>query len=147
MQVKERKIQNASDRLYKTSEKCVRKAHFYRVPDKVTVAPTYLIVNNSDLDITHLLWLDALVNISVENLAIQKQFQSIISHFNSFSNVQDCEQYIGQKSEYDRNFLITSGRLGLEIGPYIHQLQQVFMIYVYCQDKKEMKHELKILSR
>jgi hypothetical protein len=60
--------------------------------------------------------------------------QSIIHHFKTFQNVQDCELFIQQKSNDDRIYFIVSGRLGQEIVPRIHHLRQVFSIYVYCQD-------------
>ena len=89
-----------------------------------------------NLDSIYLIWLDASANVSTENIEAQKQFRSIIHHFKTFENVQDCEQYIHEKSNYDRIFLIVSGRLGQNILPSIHQLRQVFSIYVYCQDKQ-----------
>ena len=98
---------------------------------------TYPFVNNNDLEIVCLVWLDVSVNTSSENIATQKELCSIIHHFKTFSNVPDCEQYIQQKSQDDRVFLIVNGRLGQEIVPRIHHYRQVFNIYVYCQDKEK----------
>ncbi|CAF3222455.1 unnamed protein product [Rotaria socialis] len=98
---------------------------------------TYTFVNNNDLETVCLVWLDASVNISSENIATQKELRSIIHHFKTFSNAPDCKQYIQQKSQYDRVFLIASGRLGQEIVPHIHHYRQVFNIYVYCHDKEK----------
>ena len=98
---------------------------------------TYPFANNNDLETVCLVWLDASVNTSSENIATQKELRSIIHHFNTFSNVPDCEQYIQQKSQDDRVFLIVNGRLGQEIVPRVHHYRQVFHIYVYCQDKEK----------
>ncbi len=89
-----------------------------------------------DLESVYLIWLDASADLSAENIGTQKQLRSIIHNFKTFLNVQDCEQYINEKTNYDRIFLIVSGRLGRKIVPCIHQLRQIFSIYVYCQDKQ-----------
>ncbi len=94
------------------------------------------VVSDLDLETVCLVWLDASANITVENIATQKQFQLITSHFKIFQNVQDCEQYIQQKTKDDRIFFVVSGQLGREIVPRIHQYRQIFSIYVYCQNKQ-----------
>jgi hypothetical protein len=99
-----------------------------------TLSPS---VCNTDLETVCLIWLDASVNVSTENIETQKELQSIIHYFKTFQNVQDCEQFIQQKSNDDRIYFIVSGRLGQEIVPRIHHLRQVFSIYVYCQDKRK----------
>jgi hypothetical protein len=97
---------------------------------------TPTVARGNDLEAVYLIWLDAFANVSTENITTQKQFQSIIHHFKTFEKVQDCEQYIQQKTKYDRIFLIVSGRLGQEIVPRIEKFRQVFTIYVYCKDKQ-----------
>jgi tetratricopeptide (TPR) repeat protein len=89
-----------------------------------------------DLETICLIWLDASANVSAENIATQKQIQTITPHFKIFQNVKDCEQYIRQKCKDDRIFFIVSGQLGREIVPRIHQCRQIFSIYVYCQNKQ-----------
>ncbi|CAF1331170.1 unnamed protein product [Rotaria sp. Silwood1] len=77
------------------------------------------------------------LNTSTENIITQRKFRSIIHYFKTFSHVQDCEQYIRQKTKDDRIFLIVNGRFGQEIVPRIHQFRQIFSIYVYYQDKEK----------
>jgi len=93
-------------------------------------------IEGNNLETMYLIWLDASVNKSKENLDAQQQIRTIINHLKTFENVQDCEQYLHQTSKDDRIFLIVSGRLGQEIVPRIHHYRQICLIYVYCMDKK-----------
>ncbi|CAF1020693.1 unnamed protein product [Adineta steineri] len=93
--------------------------------------------NNDDksLEIFSIIWLDANVDVKgARNTEVK--LRSIINHIKKFQDVKQCQQYIKQASQKDRLVIIVSGRLGLEIVPYIHQLRQVISIYVYCMDKK-----------
>ncbi|CAF3545496.1 unnamed protein product [Adineta steineri] len=90
--------------------------------------------NGIDLDNIYLIWLDAKVDEET-----QKHFCSIIHQFKAFENIEECENYIRDKSYYDRIFLIVSGQLGHQIVPRIYQLRQVCSIYVYCQEKQRNK--------
>ncbi|CAF2896014.1 unnamed protein product [Rotaria sp. Silwood2] len=45
-----------------------------------------------------------------------------------------CMQFIQEKCVNKRTFLITSGGLGKNVVPKIHDLPQLYAIYVYCQD-------------
>ncbi|CAF0920693.1 unnamed protein product [Adineta steineri] len=90
----------------------------------------------NNLETICLVWLDAVVNTSQDNINAQQQFRQIINHLETFQNVQDCKQYLQQTSNDDRIFLIVSGRLGHEIVPQVHSYRQISSIYVYCMDKK-----------
>jgi hypothetical protein len=83
-----------------------------------------------------LVWLDASVNDAKDNLDALRELRLIINQLVTFTQVQQCEQYICQTSKDDRIFLIVSGRFGQEILPRVHQLSQVCAVYVYCMDKK-----------
>ncbi|CAF1313635.1 unnamed protein product [Rotaria sp. Silwood1] len=52
-----------------------------------------------------------------------------------FQDVRQCQKYIEEQSQNDRLVIIVSGRLGQEIVPSVHNLQQVISIYVYCMNK------------
>ena len=94
----------------------------------------YTNVDDQHLEIFSLIWLDANVN---ETRDTEQKLRSIINHLKKFQDIQQCQQYIEQKSKTDRLALIVSGQLGPEIVPSIHKLRQVTSIYVYCMDKKE----------
>ena len=91
--------------------------------------------DNNHLEIFCLIWLDADADIKGTRDTEQK-LRSIINHPKKFHDVEQCRQYIEQRSQKDRLVLIVSGRLGREIVPSIHKLRQVTSIYVYCMDKK-----------
>ncbi|CAF4083884.1 unnamed protein product [Adineta steineri] len=95
----------------------------------------YTNTDDKSLEIFSLIWLDA--NEGVEDTRdTEVKLRPIINHIKKFQDVKQCQQYIEQRSKNDRLILIVSGRLGLEIVPYIHQLRQVISIYVCCKDKK-----------
>ena len=83
-----------------------------------------------------LLWLDASVNTSDENIKAQKTLRESINFLRTFEDPDVCEQYIRSISPYDQIIFIVSGRLGKIVVPHIHCLRQVSAIYVYCHDKK-----------
>jgi len=86
-----------------------------------------------------LIWLDANVNNSKENLKAQQQLRSIISCLFTFDNDERCLEYISSSSKDARIILITSGSFGRNIVPQIVSLSQIIAIYIYCMDKKANK--------
>jgi hypothetical protein len=89
-----------------------------------------------NLETFSLIWLDASVNDSGENIDAQQQLRTSINFLKTFEDSDRCEEYIRSKAKDDRIVLITSGRLGQIIVPRIHSLRQITSIYVYCKDKK-----------
>ncbi|CAF1332663.1 unnamed protein product [Rotaria sordida] len=94
-------------------------------------------MTDGNLETYSLIWLDASVIDSKENIDAQQQLRSLINHLKVFEQVDECEQYIRSVSSQDRIVLVVSGRLGQQIVPRINQLRQVSSIYVYCTDKKK----------
>lgn len=92
--------------------------------------------NNKNLETFSLVWLDASVNESSENLSTQKKLRTIINHLRTFESSDDCEIYIRSVSIHDRIVIIVSGISGRQLVPRIHSLRQVRSIYVYCMDRK-----------
>lgn len=90
---------------------------------------------NHSLEPFSLVWLDMSYNADADE-EMQKELQSIINHVVRFSDKEECKEYIGQRTKDDRIVLISSGRLGREIVPDIHQYRQVVSIYIYCMDKE-----------
>ncbi len=83
-----------------------------------------------------MIWLDASVNSSEENIKAQQQLRSSINHLLIFADDHQCLQYIDSIPKDDRIVLIVSGKLGRIVVPKIVQLRQIISIYVYCMDKK-----------
>jgi len=93
-------------------------------------------IQDDNLEIFSLIWLDNSVNQSSENFDCQRKLRASINYLKTFDDNNQCEQYIRNLSQNDRLILIVSGRLGQQILPCIHNLQQVIAIYVYCIDKE-----------
>lgn len=98
---------------------------------------TLLKMADKNLETYSLVWLDASVNNSKENLDAQQRLRSLINHLKTFEQIDQCEQYIQSVSPQDRIVLVVSGQLGEQIVPRIHQLRQVSVIYIYCTDRKK----------
>lgn len=104
--------------------------------NKAPSMATSVFLQNNNLEVFYLVWLDTFINKSKENLDSQQQIQSIINDIRIFENIEDCEKYFHEISKDDRICFIVNGRLGQEIVPRIHHYQQIFSMYVYCMDKK-----------
>jgi len=100
---------------------------------------TILKQEKQTLETYSLLWVDAKVNSSQENVKAQQKLRASINQLRIFEDDNECEEYIRLVPKEDRIVLIVSGQLGQKIVPRIHQLQQVFSIYVYCMNKKKNK--------
>jgi exonuclease V gamma subunit len=96
---------------------------------------TAIYPNDDDkhLEIFCLIWLDAN---GKESRDTEQNLRSVINYLKKFQDVQQCQQYIEERSKNDRLVIIVSGQLGREIVPSIHKLRQVISIYVYCMNKK-----------
>jgi hypothetical protein len=94
---------------------------------------------DENLESLSLVWLDAEVNKSKENINAQDRLRSTINYLKTFHDANECENYIRAVPEGDRMLLIVSGGLGQKIVPRIHTLRQILAIYVFCYDRK--KHE------
>ncbi len=91
---------------------------------------------DENLETYCLIWLDASVDESQENIQAQKQLRTSINHLLTFEDDQECLQYIDSIPKDDRIILIVSGRLGQIIVPKIVKYRQIASVYVYCMNKK-----------
>jgi hypothetical protein len=94
-----------------------------------------------------LIWLDASVNESQENIQAQQQLRTSINHLITFEDDQPCLQYIRCVPKDDRIILIVSGKLGRIIVPKIVQYRQIASIYVYCMNKEANEQWAKSFSK
>jgi hypothetical protein len=90
---------------------------------------------DENLETYCLIWLDASVNSSQQNIDAQKQLRASINHLLTFKDVDGCFECISSVPKDDRIVLIVSGKLGRIIVPKIIQFRQVISIYVYCMNK------------
>lgn len=91
---------------------------------------------DDNLETYSLIWLDAEVNNSKENLQAQQQLRTSINHLRTFEDDQQCLAYISTFSKEDRIILIVSGRFGQTVVPKITHLPQIISIYVYCMNRE-----------
>jgi tetratricopeptide (TPR) repeat protein len=96
---------------------------------------TELQQGTKNLETFSLIWLDGIINDSIENIETQQRLRTSINHLKTFQDADECIQYI-ESLPKDRFVLIVSGRLGQQVVPRIHNLRQVYSIYVYCLDKE-----------
>ena len=104
----------------------------------IKMAENILVKNESckkenNLELFSIIWLDFNVNIN-DNQNIDEKLRLIINNLKKFADIEQCQQYIEQRSKDDRLIIIANGSQGEQIVPYIHQLQQVSSIYIYSID-------------
>jgi hypothetical protein len=90
---------------------------------------------NENLEIFSLIWLDNTLQKSPKIISIQKQFRTIINYLKTYENENDCEEYIKQLSKNEYVIFIVNDQLGEKIIPKIHNLTQIFSIYIYSLNK------------
>lgn len=98
--------------------------------------PSKKVDDGQNLEMYCLIWLDATVNTTPENVQAQKQLQKIINNLVTFDDDQQCFHYIKNLSIEDRVIIIVSGRFGRIIVPKIDNMKQITSVYVYCFDKR-----------
>lgn len=91
--------------------------------------------NDKELETFTLIWLDADIN-GKDNKAIQNELRRLNNDFKLFDNDNACESYLQSVTIDQCIVLISSGRLGRKIVPRIHDIEQIYSIYIYCFDIK-----------
>lgn len=89
---------------------------------------------SDNLETFSLIWLDDSTKSSNEDEHLEQDLRNIINHLIKFKNEQTCQQYIEEQSEEDKLILIVNDLSGHTLVPRIHQLRQVYSIYVYCKN-------------
>ncbi len=84
-----------------------------------------------NLEIFYLIWLGNLTNNE-----FQQQLRMIINYLLIFEDEQQCLKYIQSVKKTDRIIFIVKGKLAQQILPHIIDLQQIYSIYIYSNDKK-----------
>ncbi|CAF3066879.1 unnamed protein product, partial [Rotaria sp. Silwood2] len=71
-----------------------------------------------------LAWCDANVNKSKDNLRIQMKLRETVNFIRTFDDSVSCELWLKRRraNSGDKIILITSGRLGRELVPKVHDL-------------------------
>jgi hypothetical protein len=83
-----------------------------------------------------IVWLDASVNDTNENINAQQMLRTSTNHLKTYTDDKECEKYILSVPKGHRIILIVDGRFGQVIVPRIHQLYQISSIFVYSMNKR-----------
>jgi hypothetical protein len=92
----------------------------------------------SNIEMFACFWLDQDVYKTKDNEETQKELRKIINHLQAFENSDECEQVI-RKTTQEKIILISSGSMGREIIPRLHDLPQLNACYIFCQDQAANK--------
>jgi hypothetical protein len=90
-----------------------------------------------NLESHQLVWLDVKVHdheyqdttVNLEGL------RKIIDYTKLFDNIQDCKEYL-ERTDNGLTYLVISESLGQTFIPHVHDIESVFKIYLYCQNKE-----------
>jgi len=86
-----------------------------------------------NLETFSLLWLDANVHTTADNINSQTVLRRAINFLRIFDRADQCDRYI-RDTKNEKIVLIISGQLGREFVPRLHDLPQLNSVYVYCWD-------------
>ncbi len=93
------------------------------------------------------IWLLNSINDSQKITVNLEQTRSSNNNSKVFDNILECEQFIRSISNDNRIVFIVDDLLGRKIIPQIHDLQQIFAIYVYSIDKQSTESYFKEFSK
>jgi hypothetical protein len=88
---------------------------------------------NGNLETYSFIWLDHNASTDKEDEQIEPDLRKLINHLIKFDNEQACQHYIEERLEQDRLILIVNDLLSYTLVPRIHQLRQVYSIYIHCK--------------
>ncbi|CAF1394223.1 unnamed protein product, partial [Rotaria sordida] len=83
------------------------------LPDENHSIRQHLMSPKENLETFSLIWLDASVNDTQENIDAQRQLRKLINFLKTFEDADKCEQYIRSLPKDDRIVFIVSGRFGV----------------------------------
>ncbi|CAF1147703.1 unnamed protein product [Didymodactylos carnosus] len=98
----------------------------------------YEVKQDRNLENLLIVWLDANIDKTEDNLLLKTKLRSVINYLKMFDNTAECVSFITTIRE-EKVFLIVSGSLSEETIPRIHLMPQLESIYIFCHDK--WKHE------
>ncbi len=90
-------------------------------------------IEQQNLENFQIVWLDADIDKTDENLQTTSLLRATINYLNTFDNIYDCYDHIATIQD-EKVFLIVSGSISQNIVPYVYQMPQVQFVYIYCFD-------------
>jgi hypothetical protein len=104
-------------------------------------------LHENNLETVWQIWLSNSISNSQNIGGALEQAPSLINHLKTFENIIECEQFIRSLSNNDLIVFIVDDLLGQQIIPRIHELQQVFAIYVYSTESQPNESWFKQFSK
>ncbi|UJR16852.1 hypothetical protein I4U23_003751 [Adineta vaga] len=108
------------------------------ITDEKTMPSFEQASTSTNLEAFSLIWLDANVHKTKDNIDSQVKLREAINFLQLFDEADACEENI-KTITIEKVVLIVSGRLGREVVPRWHDLPQLNCIYVYCFDRAANK--------
>ncbi|CAF1474357.1 unnamed protein product [Rotaria sordida] len=94
-----------------------------------------------------LLWLDAKIDESSEDYRNSiKHLQRTVNTIKPYRDTEECINYISEL-ENEKAFLIISGALCESVVPRVHNMIQLYSIYVFCRKKEKYEEWAKDWSK
>ncbi|CAF1180167.1 unnamed protein product [Rotaria sordida] len=94
-----------------------------------------------------LLWLDAKIDESNEDYRNSiKHLQRTVNTIKPYRDTEECINYISEL-ENEKAFLIISGALCESVVPRVHNMTQLYSIYVFCRKKEKYEEWAKDWSK
>ncbi|CAF2683234.1 unnamed protein product [Rotaria sp. Silwood2] len=94
-----------------------------------------------------LIWLDANIDESSEHYHNSiKHLRCTVNTIETFQDTEECVDYVS-KFQNEKAFLIISGALCQTVVPRIHQITQVYSVYVFCRKQEKYEEWVKNWSK
>jgi hypothetical protein len=97
-------------------------------------------MNNEESRTFSLIWLDTDKNDFFLHLDVQKNLRFTIDCIETFEQSDQCENYIRQSTDKCHHLVIIGEGLGHDFIPRIHQLSQIFSIYIYTNSNQNERY-------
>lgn len=94
-----------------------------------------------NLGIYMIIWLENNEKIFRKSLSIQRKLRTIINNLKLFNNEDECEEFLKRTSEDEFIIFIINDQLAEKFIPRIHNLKQIFSIYIYSSNKKNIDQQ------
>ncbi|CAF1023222.1 unnamed protein product [Adineta steineri] len=84
-----------------------------------------------------LIWLDNNINESNADCSNTiKQLKRVVNNINTFTNGDQCVEFIQTINNNNKVCMIVSGSLGKHIVPHVHDMSQVDTIFIFCNNQE-----------
>ncbi|UJR32477.1 hypothetical protein I4U23_019939 [Adineta vaga] len=88
-----------------------------------------------------LIWLDSNIDVINNNYCIDTmiKLEEIANTVEIFTDVDECIDFITDLNDHDQTVMILSGSLGEIVMSAIHDISQINLFYIFCQNKERHK--------